>query len=183
LAGVPTPKREAQQASSAIHHVAKWRPTHWLPLAASLLVGVAVGYILQPANGVSVDASRAAGTMGATSLEHAAQRLDVDLEDPTGTIAIRRRGRLAAITVELAAGTDLEIEMEVADGYLLLTGIDRDDATGFDVSAASGKTVFRTRGPASRTLEFTATIPSSPVRLIVRADGLVVADDWLAGQE
>jgi hypothetical protein len=181
LEGVPTPTRTAQPAPSALPRVAKWRPTHWLPLAASLLVGVTVGYLLQPGSGMSVDASRAAGTMSAAAIEPATRKMKVDLGGPAGSVTIRRNGAVAALDIDLGSDTDLEVEMEVAQGFLLVTGIGSSATNGLEVTATNGKTIFRTRGPAAHSIEITATIEAVPVRLIVRANGLVRADDWFAG--
>ena len=104
----------------------------------------------------------------------------IQIKTKEGSVTASRNGSLATIEVELAAATDLEIEMEVADGFLLFTGIDSIDTAGLEVTASTGKTFFRAHGPATHTLEITATMNSAPIRLIIRANGALVTDKWLA---
>jgi len=180
LQAVPAPTRETQPVSSFVPAVAsKQRSIAWLPLAASLLVGVAVGYLLQPGAGLSVDRSRAAGAMTSTSPEFAARKVEIDLGDRAGTIVVGPHAGGAAISIELATATELEIVLEAAGGMLLPTGIDTIDSAGFEVSAIAGRIVIRTHGPAAHELEFAATGITEPVHLVIRSNGAVVADDWL----
>jgi len=180
LQEVPTPTRETPPVSSFVPSVAsRQRSVAWLPLAASLLVGVAVGYLLQPGAGISVARSRAAGAMTSTSPKFAARKVEIDLGEGSGTIVVGPRAGGAAISIELVSATDLEIVLEAAGGMLLPTGIDTINSAGFEVTAAAGSTVIRTHGPAVHELEFTATGITEPVHLVVRSNGSVVADDWL----
>ncbi len=180
LEGASAPIRETQPVSSFVPSVAsRPRSVAWLPLAASLLVGVAVGYLLQPGAGVSVDRSRAVGAMTTTSPGPASRKLEIDLGERVGSMAVGRQGDSTTIRIDLATATDLEIVLEVADGMLLPTGIDTLSSAGFEVVAGASKTVVRTQGPASHELKFTATEDAVPVHLIVRSNGSVVADNWL----
>jgi len=180
LREVPAPPREQQQVSSFVPSVASpKRSVAWLPLAASLLVGFAVGYLLQPDAGLSVDRSSAAGAMTSMSPEFATRTVEIDLGDRAGTMVVGPRAGGAAISIELETATELEIILEVADGMLLPTGIDTIDSAGFEVTADAGRTVIRTHGPAVHKLEFTATGITEPLHLVVRSNGSVVADDWL----
>lgn len=180
LQEVPAPTREPQPVSSFAPPMApQRRSVAWLPLAASLLVGVAVGYLLQPGAGLSVDRSRAAGAMTSTAPGFATHTLEIDLGERAGTMVVRPLADGAAISIELVSATDLEIVLEVADGMLLPTGIDTVDSAGFGITAGVGRTVIRTRGPAIHELKFTTTETTESVHLVVRSNGAVVADDWL----
>lgn len=180
LREAPAPPRKTQPVSSFVPPVAsRRRSIAWLPLAASLLVGVAVGYLLQPGAGLSVDRSRAAGAMTSTSPGFATRTVEIDLGDRAGTMVVSPSTGGAAISIELVAATDLEIVLEVADGMLLPTGIDTVDSAGFEVTAGVGRTVIRTRGPAIHELKFTTTETTEPVHFVIRSNGAVVADDWL----
>lgn len=180
LQEVPAPTLETSPGSSSVIPLAsRRRSVSWLPLAASLLVGVAVGYLLQPGAGVSVDRSRAAGAMTSTSPGPASRTMEIDLGGRAGTMAVGRHGSSTAIRIDLATASDLEIVLEVADGILLPTGIDTIDSAGFEVTAEASRTVIRTHGPALHELEFTAAGDTAPVHLIVYLNGSVVADDWL----
>jgi len=180
LQEVPAPTLETLRGSSSIIPLAsRQRSAAWLPLAASLLVGVAVGYLLQPSAGVSVDRSSVVGAMTTTSTEPASREMEIDLGERAGTMAVGRIGGSTTIRIDLATPTDLEIVLEVTDGFLLPTGIDTLDSAGFEVVAEDSKTVVRTHGPAAHELEFTVTEDAAPVHLIVRSNGSVVADDWL----
>jgi hypothetical protein len=179
LPDAPPSIRETPLAAAPVLSLPKRRPMIWLPMAASLLVGVTVGYLLQPGAGVAVDRSSVVGTMTAASPEPAAGDLVIDLGGQAGMVAVSRRGGETAIRVELATETDLEIDLEVADGVLLLSRIDPADDAGFEVTTAAGKTVLRTRGPAARRFEITATDEAVPVRFVIRSNGAVVAEGWL----
>jgi hypothetical protein len=184
LQDVPTPTRTTHTSSTSVVPLAsRRRSVAWLPLAASLLVGVAVGYLLQPGTGGSVDRSSVVGSMTATSADTASREMEITLGERAGTLAVGRNDGDTSIRIDLATTTDLEIVLEVADGFLLPTGIDTTASAGFEVEAEGSRTVIRTRGPAVHELVITATAAVSPVHLIVRSGGAVVADDWLAGDE
>jgi hypothetical protein len=184
LQEAPAPTGETQPVSSFVPPVtSRQRSVAWLPLAACLLVGIAVGYLLRPGAGVSVDQSRAAGAMISTAPEAANHALEIDLGERAGTMLVGPLAGGAAISVELVSATDLEIVLEVADGMLLLTGIDTVVSAGFEVTAVAGRTVIRTHGPAVHELKFTTTEITEPVHLVVRSNGAVVADNWLHAGE
>ncbi len=183
LREIPAPTLETRpESSAAIPLATRRRSVAWLPMAASLLVGVTVGYLLQPGADLSVDSSRAAGVMTTMPPGPASQEMAIDLGEHVGSMAVDRRGGSTAIRIDLATATDLEIVLEVATGLLLPAGIDTLSSAGFEVVAGASKTVVRTRGPASHQLKFTATEGAVPVHLIVRSNGFVVADDWLADE-
>lgn len=183
LEDLPIPAHETRTSSSAtIPRITKNRPIHWLPMAASLLVGVAVGFILQPGAGSSIDVSNAAGAMSTTAVKSSVEKWGVALGEQSGSVSISRDGGSATIDIELVAETDLEIDLETADGLVLLTGVDPTVTAGIEATTAPGRTVVRARGPATHRLEFLSTIDEAPVHLVIRADGTVVAEKWLTGK-
>lgn len=164
-----------------ISKTARSRPAFLLPMAASLLVGVAVGFLLQPGAGSSIDVSNAAGAMSTTSAKDSVETWGVALGGRSGSVTVRRAGGSATIEIELTTETDLEIDLEIAGGMVLLTGVDPVAATGIEATSAPGRTVVRARGPATHRLEFISTVEKAPVHLVIRTDGTVVADELLAG--
>jgi len=182
LAGLPTHRGNPKGTQTPVVSQPWKRPvTSWLPLAASLLVGVAVGYLMQPGSGVSVEPAKATGSMNSIAREPNSETLRIALGQPSSSVEISRTGDLVGIRIDLENDAELEVDVEVSNGFLLVTGINADDPTGFDVTSAEGRTVLRTRGPASQVFEITATAGAVPVRLVVRENGVVVADDWLTG--
>ena len=150
-------------------------------MAASLIVGVAVGYLMQPGSGASVEPTKAAGSMNPIAREPVDETLRIALGRPPNSIEISRAGDLVGLRIDLEDDAEVEVDVEVSDGFLLVTAIDVEDPTGVVVLSEGGKTILRARGPASQVLEITATAGAVPVHFVVRENGVAVADDWLSG--
>lgn len=180
LSAVPPSATASSTSSPSVpYRTSSRRSVSWLPMAACLLVGVALGFLFHPGSGPSVEPEKAAGAMSTARVESPSSPLKISLEDPSSSIEVSRTGDLAAIRIDLGSTTDLEIDLEAAEGFLLVTGIEADDAAAFDVMATAGRTALRLQGPTSRTLEITTTSGRVPIRLVVREKGVVVADDRL----
>lgn len=158
---------------------ARLRPVSWLPIAAGLLVGVTVGYLLHPGDGLSVDGSRAAGTMTVPAADRPSSTATIDLGSAAGSLEITRTGTEAEISVELVADLDLGVDLEAADRDLLVTSIGTSGSNDFEIAATGGHALFRTRGPSTHTLQMAMSSMATPLHLVVSLNGAVVADQWI----
>jgi hypothetical protein len=159
--------------------LARQRPVSWLPIAAGLLVGVTVGYLLHPGEGGSVDGSRAAGTMTVPATDQPSYTTTIDFGGTVGSLEINRTGTETEISVDLADDHDLGVDLEAADGHLLATSVDTAASDDFEIAGTGGHAVFRTRGPSALTLHMAASSMTTPLHLVVSLDGAVVADQWI----
>jgi hypothetical protein len=174
---LPRGPREHSAAPLPIS-ASRWS-VNWLPMAASLVIGVTVGYLLQPGAGVSVEDSRAAGTMIATATDRPEVSTHIDLGGRAGSLAITRTGTEAAISIDLASALELEVDLEAEGGGLLVTTVGTAASGDYEMEAAAGHARFRTRGPCAHTLEMTTASVDTPVHLVVSTNGDVIADQWL----
>ena len=162
----PPPRLEAHHT-----HGFGWS-SRWLPVAASLLVGVALGYLLHPRMGATIEGSRAAGTMTGPLGGSQAPSLRIALGDQAGTVVFTRTGGAAMVELDLAADIEVGVTLVASNGALALTEIEE----GASAVRVSGGTVrFLTRGPDNHRFEVTAGSPAAALRVEVTVDGQTVA--------
>jgi hypothetical protein len=156
----------------------RW-PARMLPVAASLVLGVAIGYLLQPGATGPIDESRAAGTMRTTVVATDAVPVIVDLGADTGTVVATRTGSGLAIDIELVRAVDLQLEVEAAEGEILLTGMVDSASSPSEAALENGRLTVRARGPGTQRIEAFVTGEESRVRLQTTVDGMKGADRWI----
>ena len=126
--------------------------SRWLPLAASLVIGVAIGYLLNTGPAAPIETTHVSGSMTAPAAQPTAPPAVLDLGQSIGSIEIRRAGEIVTLDLDLAGDRDLELVLETPDG----------DRTTLDV-----------KGPGARLL----TVESAQkLRLEVRTNGSVLAE-------
>lgn len=151
LASSPGPKTTSGHPPPAAR-TGSGRPVPgWAAMAASLLIGVAVGYLLHLAGSAPVDPARASGAMSTAIATTPATMLPIDLGPDVGSMELRLRAGELLIDLELATAVQLEAVVE-ADGPT--------------------ETALEARGPGRRQL---AVDGEGFRRLIVRVDGAEVA--------
>jgi len=180
LHDVPASQRPTRGIRSTLRPApARLRPVAWLPIAAGLLVGVTVGYLLHPGEGLSVDGSRAAGTMSVPAGDRPSSTATIDLGGTAGSLEIARTGAEAEISVDLVGDHDLGVDLEAADGDLLVTSVGTAESGQFEIAATGEHARFRTRGPSTHTLRMAMSSMATPLHLVVSLNGAVVADQWI----
>lgn len=154
------------------------RPAAWLPLAACLVIGIALGLMLPSIGGVAVEESKAAGAMGADAARPSPP-LRLELGRGLGTLKVTRTG--SAATIELRLETDGEVMLVVGQPGAEIAISELGEGAGPDrsLSVAEGRVVMRTRGPGDIRLGLTARSETAPLHLEVSADGETVAERWV----
>ena len=154
------------------------RPAAWLPLAACLVIGIALGLMLPSIGGVSVEESKAAGAMGADAAR-SGPPLRLELGGGLGMLTATRAGTAAII--ELRLETDDEVTLAVGQPGAEVAISELGDDAGPDRSlmVVEGRVLMRTRGPGAIRLGLTAGSDTAPLHLEVSADGATVAERWV----
>ena len=126
--------------------------SRWLPLAASLVVGVAIGYLLHSGPAAPIETAHVSGSMTVPAAQPPAPPAVLDLGRSIGSIEIRRAGEIVTLDLDLESDRDLELVLETPDG----------DRTTLDV-----------KGPGKRQL----TVENGQeLRFEVRINGSVFAE-------
>ena len=181
----------AKPPTSQHHQAARIPPTHptptWrskvLPVAAGLVIGVAVGYLLHPNAGRTIDHSIAAGTMVAPVGDQES-RVDVRLEDGAGHVIAHRDMADIVIDIDLAKEIDVAVTVEGMGGPVRIESLSSTDAATTEVSTHYGWVVVHSTGPCAVRYTVVASATDDPVRLRVASGGLTAAEHWLGpGQE
>lgn len=155
-------------------------PARWLPLAASLLIGVTVGYLLHPGAGGSIDRGRVTGTMIAPPAEPGATQVEIHLDAGAGSLVASRDGAEVMIHVILETEIDLEITLAGAGGPVRFGFLKATNAAVNEVTTEQGWVVVQTRGPGTVTFSVSPSAADDLVRLRVSADGIPAEERWIA---
>jgi hypothetical protein len=148
-------------------------------VAASLVLGVAIGYLLQPGATGPIDESRAAGAMRATAVTTETAPVIVDLGADTGRIVANRAGSDLVIDIGLVRGLDLRLDLEAADGEIQLTGMIHSVDGPSEMTLEDGRLTVRARGPGTQRVKVGLTEEASRVWFRATADGTVVIERWI----
>ena len=159
------------------HPTTTWQRT-WLPVAASLLIGVAIGYLLHPNSGRTIDHSIAAGTM-VTPANDPDSRVAVHLEGGAGQVVAHRDKADIVIDVDVTREIDVAITLEGTGGPVHLEGLSSSNASTTEVSTHHGWVVVSAVGPCTTRFSARTSIADDPVRLRVASSGFVIEEHWL----
>ena len=155
-----------------------WR-TRLLPLAASLVVGVAIGLLVQITAGPDVDASRAVGAMHAPVGPASSEAVTIDLAGDHGALSIWREGPVLIAELGLMGDIEVELVLESDAGDLVVGGAGMAGSPASEVSLDGGRVVLRANGAGRYALTVIATEKRVPIRLRVNSGGAVLADRWI----
>ena len=154
-------------------------PTRWLPLAASLLIGMTAGYLLHPGTGGLIDRSRATGAMLTPSAQSGVGPVEIRLDAGAGSVSASRAGADVVIDVMLATEIDLGVTLAGAGGPVHFTGLNSTNASATKVSTEHGWVVVQTHGPGTVTLSVSAIDADDMLRLQVSANGIPTEERWI----
>ena len=151
----------------------------WLPLAASLLIGVAVGYLMHPGTSRSIDQSRATGTMITPPAQPGAAPVEIQLVAGAGTVFASRAGADVVIDVMMTAEINLGVTLAGAGGPVRFAGLNSTNASATEVSTEHGRVVVQTHGPGTVRLSVSAIDADDMLRLQVSANGIPMEERWI----
>ena len=154
-------------------------PARWLPLAASLLIGVTVGYLLHPGASGSIDRSRATGAMLTPTAQPGAALVEIHLDAGTGSVSASRSGADVVINVMLTTEIDLGVTVAGSGGPVRFAGLNSTNTSATEVSTEHGWVVVQTHGPGAVTLSVSAIDADDPLRLQVSVDGFLAEERWI----
>lgn len=176
----PTLHHEHTGAIPPTYPTTTWH-LKWLPVAASLLIGVAIGYMLHPNAGRTIDHSIVAGTM-ASPANDPDSRVEVQLDGDAGRVIARRDMAAIVIDIELTNETDVAITLEGTGGPVRLEGLSSTNASTTEVSTQHGWVVVRALGPCTVKYSALASTTNDPVRLRVASGGQTAEEHWIGPQ-
>ena len=165
-------------ASSRTHSAPPW-PARWLPLAASLVIGVAVGYLLHPGTGGMIDQLGVTGSMLTPTAQPETVPVEIHLDAGAGSVFASRSGADVVVDVTLTTEIDLGVTLASAGGPVRFASLNSTNASATEVATEHGWVVVRTRGPGTVTLSVSMSDSDELLRLQVSADGVPADERWI----
>jgi len=154
-------------------------PLRWLPLAASLLIGVTVGYLLHPGTGGSIDRSGVTGSMLTPTNQSEAAPVEIHLEAGAGSVSASRAGADVSIHVILETEIDLGVTLTGAEGLVHFASLNTTNGSATEVTTEQGWVSARTIGPGSLIVAASAADADDILRLQVSIDGIPIEERWI----
>ena len=180
LENAAPPSARTDHSPAALHpHSAHSWPAKWLPLAASLLIGVSIGYLLHPNAGGSIDQSVVTGTMATPPGQTETGRVEIQLDAGAGSIIASRDRADVVVDVVLTTEIDVAVTLGSAAGPVRLESLLSSDASATEVTTQNGWVVMRTVGPGTATVSVNAIDAAEPLRLQVSTGGFVTEERWI----
>jgi len=172
-----TPPTAHPTAAPRSHLTAAW-PRRWLPLAASILIGIAIGYLVHPGAGGSIGRLAATGSM----LNHAAPdagRVEIQLAADAGSVVASRAGADVVVHVMLSREIEIDVTLLGTGGEVSFTGLESAGASATEISTQRDRVKVHLRGPGAATLSATAAELGDPLRLVVSVEGAPAEERWI----
>ena len=167
----------AETPPAVVNHRWAARQRRWLPLAACVLIGAGVGYLLSSIGGDAIDESQVVATIGAPAPPHGPPMV-FELDGELGSVIVSRGDTSTAVDLDLSTDAEVTLTLEQTGQVLEISALDDTGGAPTTVSIADGAVALRTRGPGGPRLEVTGAGPA-PLRIEVTADGAVVAERWV----
>jgi anti-sigma factor RsiW len=171
-----TPPEAHSTAQSRLQARPSWQ-MRWLPLAASLLVGIAIGYLMHPEVGGSIDKTEVAGSMLTPTERLEPARAEIVFDG--GSIIARRSRAETVVDMTLTDEVQLGVTLAGAEGPVRLVNLNSSTSSGTEIETDQGWVVLRTRGPGTVVLAVSTSAPTEPLRLQVSSDGHLVEERWI----
>jgi hypothetical protein len=166
--------------SSTIDAAPSWR-TRWLPLAACLLIGVAIGYLLHPGIGGSIEQAEVSGSMLKPTERLAPKRMEIVFDN--GNVIADRSGAATVVDMTLTAAVELGVTLAAAEGAVRLVSLNSSTSSGTEIGTEGGRVMLRTRGPGTVALTVGTSRPDDPLLLRVFSGGHLVEERWIGPVE
>ena len=171
-----TPPNAHQAASLLARPIPSWQ-ARWLPLAASLLIGVAIGYLVNPGTGGSIDRSEVVGTMLTPPAQTSVAPVAIDFDG--GTVTASRVGADVVVDVGLTSVMDLAITVAGGRGPVQFESLSSTGGFVTDVTTEQGWIVVHAKGPGTVTFSVSAFDADDPLRLQISSDGSPAEERWI----
>lgn len=168
---------EAHRAASLLARPAPSWQRRWAPVAASLVIGVAIGYLLHPGAGSSIGQSGVTGTMLTPAAELEVGPVEIHLD--AGHISASRSGVDVVIDLTLTEEIDLGVTLAGEGGPVRIASLISATESTTGATTEQGWVVVHSRGPGSVTLRVNASDADQPLRLQVSTDGVPVEERWI----
>ena len=152
-------------------------PARWLPLAACVLIGIAIGYLVHPGTGGSIDQSEVVGTMLTPPAQTSVAPVTIDVDG--GTVTASRVGADVVVDARLMSERNLAITVAGAGGPVHFESLTSSEGFTTEVTTEQGWIVVRTKGPGTVTFSVSASAADDPLRLQVSSDGFAVEERWI----
>jgi len=173
-----TPPIAHHAASLLARPVPSWQ-ARWLPLVASLVIGVAIGYLLHPGAGGSLDQSVVSGTMVTPPTHLETGRVEIVLDRGAGSVVAYRDRADVVVEVVLTTETDIGITLEGAAGPVRLESLVSTNASATEIDTDHGWVVIQSVGPGTLTYSAIASDIDDPLQLRVSSGGVTTEERWI----
>jgi hypothetical protein len=169
----------AHQATALLGRPAPSWQSRWLPAVASLVIGVAIGYLLQPGATSSIDQSGVTGTMLTPAGQVVSGPVEIHLEGDAGSVAASRSGSDIIVDVTLTTNIELGVTLTGTGGPVSFESMSSTTGSATEVMTEQGWVVVRSAGPGTVTFSVSAIDAEDPLRLQVSAAGALVDEAWI----
>jgi hypothetical protein len=146
----------------------------WLPMAASLLVGTIVGYLLHPGTGAELDTSKVGATMAAPPAVETSADLRIDLED-LGSLTLGRSEDSVTADFSIISDTGLWFELESESGDLEIGWAAHIGGAPNRLRTDGRRLEFQADGPGRHTLTIRTIDCGGPILISVGSGSEVLA--------
>lgn len=155
-------------------------PARWLPLAASLLVGVAVGYLLHPEVFPKIDEAAVAGALLPTLTAGTAGEAVINLGDDFGKLIVASSADLITVDFTVTAESGLDLVLEAESGEVNLRSLTHIEGIPSKLWVNGPRIDLHADGPGHHTLSIRASDRLSPIRVFVASETEVLAERRIA---
>jgi hypothetical protein len=169
----------SHQAASLLGRPAPSWQARWMPAVASLVIGVAIGYLLHPGVTSSIDQSEVTGTMYAPSGHVVSGPVEIHLEGDAGSVAASRSGTDVVVDVTLTTDILLGVTLTGTGGPVSFESLSSASGSASEVMTEQGWVVVRSNGPGTVTFSVSAIDAEDPLRIQVSAAGALVEEAWI----
>ena len=176
---VPPAARTNHPPATLHPHSAHSWPARWLPLAASVLIGVAIGYLLHPGTNGFMDQSEVTGTMLTPSAQPVAAPVEIHLDAGAGSVTASRSGSDVVVDITLVTEIDLDLTLAGTSGPVRFENMSSTTGSATGVTTEHGWVMVRAQGPGTVTLSANASDADDMLRLQVSAHGSPVHERWI----
>ncbi|MDH3255309.1 MAG: anti-sigma factor [Acidobacteriota bacterium] len=137
-------------------------------LAAGLLVGAALTFLVVGGPGQDLDQSKLYGSVQSGRPVESAST--IDLEADSGTVIVERKGAQRLLDFDLRQQGAVVMELESGSGMIELESLDQSGSTALGASTAGSRLRLATMGPAALRLTVNVGEPAASLFLTVTAE-------------
>ena len=151
-------------------------PNRWLPMAASLLIGTVVGYLLHPGADAGLDVSKVGGTMATPPALEARSDIQINLDRDQGSLTIGRSDALVTADFSIISSSGLWLVMKSDSGELELDDASHIGNAVSRLQCDGSRFDFQSDGPGRYTLTIRATDRNAAILISVGSGSEVLSE-------